>query len=1338
MAYFESWFKVDLALPLQKRVIETELVNADKQGNLIGVELYKNNVAVEPSGTVAGYALLSDGTTASFSGAISTNKIYVILPEAAYAVVGPVTILIRLTENSKKTTVLVAQGHIRDSYTTQQNNNPNPNFDPSDEPISELYSRVTDLEHSQSQTNIITNGLDNRTGNLETDVSDLNQVTGELGVAVTGISSNLLNNYLTTSQTSEAVNQRIDQVRIGSRNYLQNSSANVIIRDAEPNTDYPPSHMAFDLDESGYLYYEEDINTNFAFELDGTDLIQTDEPDGYDYMLEIDDTTGCLYFTGDPEDTYYVEDDRFFNHWTHDAASEVAVHGKHNGQNAIQFTANPESGDICTLVNNSLYDTINVESGDDITISLWYNLTNTQKQAWIDADVNTSFQFKLTVQSNAASGTELIQTVNRYSQVGWRKVTKTFKMGTDFQGYMPDSNFYFAVIADGAGSIQFGQVMIEKSNKASDWAPAPEDGDEVDNNNWIETKQIASGVLTEVTRVNSDLTTNYSTTIQTADMISAAVTTLENDIATNYSTRTQTADAIEDAVTSINSDLTANYSTHAQTADAISDMVTAIDTDLTNHYSTKAQTADAISTAVVNINNNLQTNYSTITQTSQAIATAVTSINNDLSSNYSTITQTSNAIAFSVGTVANTLQNGSRNLIRNTSFPTVSDTKYYPNINGYQNGRFFSVAGMTLAAADHGIKQTSTGANNVQAYFGVTTIANAGMYGLVPGKTYTMSFITDFKMFSGSPASSDVLYYQVKMFYVTSLSASSWSSGEAVNIQQYDSTNFGTQYLNKQVVLKFEVPDNAVGIIIRVGGTSNTASYFASGDYFSLKYLKLEEGDYPTAWTGAPEDDVMVVRNSSMTLTEDALDVSFNNITVMELTETQANFNVKTMSVSGSIVGDVVNTQDGGISYTVDNKNAVIKDLQTWIDQLGKYLTGTVTINIKDALAGDIVLQGFKSQNHYSKIVINFVHEVSGGYTYDGYLDGRIIIHDCDYVEIYGKNDPDYQDINPTTANLGVACYGVGYIYMQDLFVNLADTDYVGTTVGFRFDRATNWYCSNCRVAAGNYGWYSVYDSIGGVHNCKGGANSGDYAFTSGAVSVRFGSVVHVSGTTRPKGSCSVYQSTATISVDSGATATVAVADGDVLPYITCPVTVTVTPKPSTNGTYGGTLISKSSDPGNTVAANMVSYTANNNGIIRNGNLNGGYNYGIWYFGSGSSNRIKSITNLSTATSATLTITRSKQEGGNDYKSFNVYYYTTGIDNGQSSGETPGGYFKTGSTMNTVAMNVSAELGKSVQIALTGSVLTALKNGTIAGFGVSSEYTKQFEPQGCELTLLWQ
>lgn len=96
MARFETWLHSDLKQMVNVADLNGVLFSKDSGGNLIGVEVTDDGAPAALSGTVMGYAVLSDGTTVKIGGSLDRSKAYVVLPSAVYAVPGSVSIVIKV------------------------------------------------------------------------------------------------------------------------------------------------------------------------------------------------------------------------------------------------------------------------------------------------------------------------------------------------------------------------------------------------------------------------------------------------------------------------------------------------------------------------------------------------------------------------------------------------------------------------------------------------------------------------------------------------------------------------------------------------------------------------------------------------------------------------------------------------------------------------------------------------------------------------------------------------------------------------------------------------------------------------------------------------------------------------------------------------------------------------------------------------------------------------------------------------------------------------------------------------------------------------------------------
>lgn len=105
----ERWFEQDITQPIVVQHCEGVVFTADNNGNIIGVKLYKDGAAFNPSGTVTCNVIRPDGVTVSFNGTVSGNMISATLPVTALAVPGVIGIVLQSISGSVVTTVFKGQ-----------------------------------------------------------------------------------------------------------------------------------------------------------------------------------------------------------------------------------------------------------------------------------------------------------------------------------------------------------------------------------------------------------------------------------------------------------------------------------------------------------------------------------------------------------------------------------------------------------------------------------------------------------------------------------------------------------------------------------------------------------------------------------------------------------------------------------------------------------------------------------------------------------------------------------------------------------------------------------------------------------------------------------------------------------------------------------------------------------------------------------------------------------------------------------------------------------------------------------------------------------------------------
>ena len=117
MALIETWYEQDLKQPVGVHYIDGNVFSQDNNGNLIGVRVYDEGETATLSGTVSASIIRADGVTVAAVGSLSGNAVSVILPQAAYEVPGPLSVVIKLVGGGSTTTLCAAVANVYRSET---------------------------------------------------------------------------------------------------------------------------------------------------------------------------------------------------------------------------------------------------------------------------------------------------------------------------------------------------------------------------------------------------------------------------------------------------------------------------------------------------------------------------------------------------------------------------------------------------------------------------------------------------------------------------------------------------------------------------------------------------------------------------------------------------------------------------------------------------------------------------------------------------------------------------------------------------------------------------------------------------------------------------------------------------------------------------------------------------------------------------------------------------------------------------------------------------------------------------------------------------------------------
>lgn len=108
----QARYKVDISQPVQPTPLMQMLICQDSQANRFIVDVYDGDDPVALTGSCVGYAVRADGATVPMTGTVSGGSLAVVLPEEAYAVEGPVNIVIKNVAGDVRTTVFFGMGTV--------------------------------------------------------------------------------------------------------------------------------------------------------------------------------------------------------------------------------------------------------------------------------------------------------------------------------------------------------------------------------------------------------------------------------------------------------------------------------------------------------------------------------------------------------------------------------------------------------------------------------------------------------------------------------------------------------------------------------------------------------------------------------------------------------------------------------------------------------------------------------------------------------------------------------------------------------------------------------------------------------------------------------------------------------------------------------------------------------------------------------------------------------------------------------------------------------------------------------------------------------------------------
>lgn len=105
-------YKVDILKPVHPTPMEPMLVCQDNQANRLAFEIFAGDAPYSPSGSCVGLVKRADGSGVPITGVVSNNLLYIDLPQEAYAIEGPVTVVVRSVAGNAKTAIFYGYGNV--------------------------------------------------------------------------------------------------------------------------------------------------------------------------------------------------------------------------------------------------------------------------------------------------------------------------------------------------------------------------------------------------------------------------------------------------------------------------------------------------------------------------------------------------------------------------------------------------------------------------------------------------------------------------------------------------------------------------------------------------------------------------------------------------------------------------------------------------------------------------------------------------------------------------------------------------------------------------------------------------------------------------------------------------------------------------------------------------------------------------------------------------------------------------------------------------------------------------------------------------------------------------
>lgn len=211
---YETWLETDLKKMNKVIHLNGNLFSQDNMSNKIGVHVFDNGEPV-PSigGTITGWVLRDDNSSVMVMGEQNGNDAWIILPEEAYGVPGPVSITIRHTASAEsgaaRVTLAVCTAYV---YRTETDSVVDPgHVIPS---ISEIIEKIQQCEQATASANTAAENANTKAGLANTAAEDATLKAGRAQAAANtaNTAANRLNNLTVSAQSGSTADAQVSNV----------------------------------------------------------------------------------------------------------------------------------------------------------------------------------------------------------------------------------------------------------------------------------------------------------------------------------------------------------------------------------------------------------------------------------------------------------------------------------------------------------------------------------------------------------------------------------------------------------------------------------------------------------------------------------------------------------------------------------------------------------------------------------------------------------------------------------------------------------------------------------------------------------------------------------------------------------------------------------------------------------------------------------------------------------------------------------------------------------------------------------------------------------------------